>query len=192
MPRALTSATTAREQAEAHHDLFALAAAHRVLGELAMERGAWQNAETALRQAEEIAARVPAAHERVATALALATLAVTRTDRPDRAEARHAFAAAEAIVNPLDAPFLSAQLGALHTRLDAVNPAQAYGITAREADVLRHLVAGASNQEIADILSISRRTVDQHVSSLLGKLGVSNRVAATSLALERGLIPGND
>ncbi len=191
-PRALTSATTAREQAEAHHDLFALAAAHRITGELAMERGGWQNAETALRQAEDIAARIPAAHERTATALALAALALTRTDRMDRAEARHALTAAEAIVRPLGAPFLSAQCDALRARLDAVNPAQAYGITAREADVLRHLVAGASNQEIADILSISRRTVDQHVSSLLGKLGVSNRVAATSLALERGLVPGND
>ncbi len=187
-PRALTSATTAREQAEAHHDLFALAAAHRMTGELAMERGAWQEAEMALRRAEEIAARIPAAHERAAIALALATFHVTRTDRPDRAEAGRALAAAEAIIAPLDAPFLTAQLDTLRARLHAVNPAQAYGITAREADVLRHLVEGASNQEIADLLSISRRTVDQHVSSLLGKLGVTNRVAATSLALERGLV----
>ncbi len=187
-PRALTSATTACEQAMAHHDLFALAAARRVTGELAMERGAWQDAEAALRQAEEIAARIPAAHERVAIAIALATFHVTRTNKPDRAEARRALAAAEAIVTPLGAPFLTAQLDALRIRLHAVNPAQAYGITAREADVLRVLVEGASNQEIADRLSISRRTVDQHVSSLLSKLGVTNRVAATSLALEHGLV----
>jgi len=187
-PRALTSATTACEQAAAHHDLFALAAARRVTGELAMERGAWQDAETALRHAEEVAARIPAAHERAALAITLATFHVTRTDKPDRAETRHALAAAEAIVTPLGAPFLSAQLDAVRTRLHAINPAQAYGITAREADVLRYLVEGASNLEIADHLSISRRTVDQHVSSLLGKLGVSNRVAATSLALEHGLV----
>lgn len=190
-PRALTSATTAREQAEAHHDLFALAAAHRMTGELAMERGAWQNAETALRHAAEIATRIPAAHERAATALALAAFHVTRTDKADRAEAARSLAEAEAVVAPLGAPFLTAQLNALHARFDAINPAQAYGITAREADVLRYLVEGDSNQAIADRLSISRRTVDQHVSSLLGKLGVTNRVAATSLALERGLIPGN-
>ena len=94
-------------------------------------------------------------------------------------------------IAPLGAPHLTAQLDALRTRFHAVNPAQAYGITAREADVLRYLVEGASNQEIADHLSISRRTVDQHVSSILGKLGVANRVAATSLALERGLVPAN-
>lgn len=187
-PRALTSATTACEQAAAHHDLFALAAARRVTGELAMERGAWQDAETALRHAEEVAARIPAAHERAALAITLATFHITRTDKPDRAEARRALAAAEAIVTPLGAPFLTAKLDALRTRLHAINPAQAYGITAREADVLRYLVEGASNLEIADHLSISRRTVDQHVSSLLGKLGVSNRVAATFLALEHGLV----
>jgi DNA-binding CsgD family transcriptional regulator len=153
-----------------------------------MARGAWQNAESALRQAAEIAARIPAAHERALVSLALATMQITRTDRPERAEAQRALAAAAAIITPLGAPFLTAQLDTLRRRLHAINPAQAYGITAREADVLRHLVEGASNQEIADLLSISRRTVDQHVSSLLGKLGVSNRVAATSLALERGLV----
>lgn len=189
--RALTSATTAREQAELHHDLFALAAARRMAGELAMERGAWHVAEAELRHAEEIAARIPAAYEHAATAVALATFHVARTDKPDRAEAQEALAAAEAIVAPLGAPPLQAALDALRARLHAVNPAQAYGITAREADVLRHLVAGASNQEIADRLSISRRTVDQHVSNILAKLGVTNRVAATSLALERGLVSGD-
>ncbi|MDQ6602503.1 MAG: AAA family ATPase [Chloroflexota bacterium] len=187
-PRALTSATTARAQAEAHHDLFVLAAAHHMIGELAMERGAWHDAETDLRRAEEIVARIPAAHERAATALAHATLQAIRTDKPDRSAAERALAEADAIIAPLGAPSLIARLDALRTRLHAVNPAQAYGITAREADVLRHLVEGASNAEIADRLSISRRTVDQHVSSLLGKLGVTNRVAATSLAIERGLV----
>jgi DNA-binding NarL/FixJ family response regulator len=190
-PRALTSATTAAEQATAHHDLVALAASRRVIGELAMERGAWHIAEAELRHAEEIAARLPAAYERALTALALATFHVTRTDAPDRAAAHDALATAETIITPLGAPHLTAQFDALHTQLHAVNPAQAYGITARETDVLRHLVAGVSNQEIADRLSISRRTVDQHVSSILGKLGVTNRVAATSLALERGLVPPN-
>ncbi|MGI8857080.1 MAG: helix-turn-helix transcriptional regulator [Thermomicrobiales bacterium] len=190
-PRALTSATTAAEQATAHHDLFTLAAARRTIGELAMERGAWHIAETELRHAEEVAGRIPAVHERALTSLALATFHITRTDTPDKAAAAHALATAETIIRPLGAPYLTIRLDALRTQLHAVNPAQAYGITAREADVLRHLVAGGSNQEIADHLSISRRTVDQHVSSILGKLGVANRVAATSLALERGLIPGN-
>jgi DNA-binding NarL/FixJ family response regulator len=156
-----------------------------------MERGAWHIAEAELRHAQEIDARIPAAYERALTALALATFTVTRTDTPDRAAAHDALATAEVVITPLGAPHLTARLDALRTQLHAVNPAQAYGITAREADVLHYLVEGASNQEIADHLSISRRTVDQHVSSILGKLGVANRVAATSLALERGLVPGN-
>src|SRR5690242_18958381 len=71
--RAVTSATTAATAATAHHDLMTLAAARRVLGELAIERGAWHVAEAELTQAEELVARIPAAHERAALALAWAT-----------------------------------------------------------------------------------------------------------------------
>lgn len=188
-PRAATSAATARDEAARHHDQIALAAAHRTLGEMATERGAWQHAAAELTTAREIAARLPAAHERAAIAIAHAALATLRTDRHDRSENHRALEAADTLVAALGtAAPLAMQRDALRHRLDAINPAQAYGITAREADVLRHLVAGLSNAEIADTLSISRRTVDQHVSSILGKLGVANRVAATSLALERGLV----
>ena len=60
-----------------------------------------------------------------------------------------------------------------------------YGLTARELDVLRLLVAGRSNPEIASALFISRRTVTTHVTNLFTKLGVSNRVEATIAALQR-------
>ena len=49
------------------------------------------------------------------------------------------------------------------------------GLTQREQDVLKELVTGATNQEIAEGLSRSRRTVENHVSTILHKLGVSNR-----------------
>lgn len=61
-------------------------------------------------------------------------------------------------------------------------------LTAREHEVLRLLGQGMSNKRIARLLSISERTVKFHVSSLLRKLGASNRTQALSLAVQRGLV----
>lgn len=49
------------------------------------------------------------------------------------------------------------------------------GLTNREQEVLRELAVGATNQEIADALSRSRRTVENHVSSILKKLNATSR-----------------
>ena len=57
-----------------------------------------------------------------------------------------------------------------------------FGLTRREAEVLRLVAAGRSNREIADALFISVPTVKRHLSTILGKLGVPSRVAATSYA----------
>lgn len=60
-------------------------------------------------------------------------------------------------------------------------------LTGRESDVLGLLVRGWSNRSIARELSISEVTVCTHVSHILGKLGVSNRVEAALYALRSGL-----
>ena len=65
------------------------------------------------------------------------------------------------------------------------NPAT---LPAREVEVLGLLVEGLSNAAIADRLVLSTRTVDSHVSSILHKLGVSSRGAASAEAARRGLI----
>jgi DNA-binding NarL/FixJ family response regulator len=51
-------------------------------------------------------------------------------------------------------------------------------LSAREGEVLRHLAAGQTDREIADLLGISPRTVETHVGSILHKLGVRNRAEA--------------
>jgi DNA-binding NarL/FixJ family response regulator len=61
------------------------------------------------------------------------------------------------------------------------------GLTEREAEVIRHVAAGRSNQQIADALFITRKTASVHVSNILGKLGVSNRVEAAAVAQRLGL-----
>lgn len=61
-------------------------------------------------------------------------------------------------------------------------------LTRREQEVLRLLVAGASNQEIATQLVISLATVKKHVSNILSKLGVESRTQAVALAREWSLL----
>lgn len=68
--------------------------------------------------------------------------------------------------------------------------AEAEEFTARERDVLELLAEGLSNTEIAKELHIGTTTVKDHVSALLGKLGVANRVQAAVRAHQRGLVSG--
>jgi predicted ATPase/DNA-binding CsgD family transcriptional regulator len=67
-------------------------------------------------------------------------------------------------------------------------PHDDYGLTPREGEVLALLVAGRTDQEIADALFIARRTVTTHVGHILAKLDVENRTAATQVALRHGLV----
>ncbi len=62
------------------------------------------------------------------------------------------------------------------------------GLTARELEVLRLVVAGRSNKEIASELFISEATVKTHINNLLSKLGVSDRTQAATTALQRGIV----
>jgi two-component system NarL family response regulator len=61
-------------------------------------------------------------------------------------------------------------------------------LTARELDVLRAIVDGRSNKEIARALSLTEGTVKFHVNNILGKLGASDRTQAATEALRRGFV----
>jgi DNA-binding NarL/FixJ family response regulator len=61
-------------------------------------------------------------------------------------------------------------------------------LTAREIDVLLLVARGATNQEVAESLHISKATVKSHLIQICNKLGVSDRTAAVTTAIERGII----
>jgi len=61
-------------------------------------------------------------------------------------------------------------------------------LTAREAEVLRFVAQGFSNQDIAARLNISEWTVRTHISNILSKLHLANRTQATLYAIKEGLI----
>lgn len=73
-------------------------------------------------------------------------------------------------------------------RLSTELPPTYETLTERELEVLALLAQGMPNKEIAAHLVISERTAKFHISSIMGKLGATNRTEAVSLAAQKGLI----
>lgn len=71
-------------------------------------------------------------------------------------------------------------------------PPTAEPLTEREEEVVRLVAQGLSNQEIADRLTITERTVRAHVSNILAKLHLANRTQAALYALKEGLASLDD
>lgn len=61
-------------------------------------------------------------------------------------------------------------------------------LTAREREVLQHMLEGRSNRQIAVELDLSEHTVNIHVKNILSKLGVSGRTEAVTVALRKGIL----
>lgn len=84
------------------------------------------------------------------------------------------------------------RLVALHAKAQvepkAKAPAYPDGLTKREVEVLQLVAKGFTNNEIADLLHISFRTVSTHVSNTLEKTGTANRAEATAYAIHHGLV----
>ena len=74
------------------------------------------------------------------------------------------------------------------TQAETTQAPDTFGLTARERAVLRLVTQGLTYAQMAEQLVISPRTVDAHLRSIYGKLGVTSRSAATRVALENHLV----
>jgi DNA-binding NarL/FixJ family response regulator len=62
------------------------------------------------------------------------------------------------------------------------------GLTRREVEILRLMTGGFSNREIGSALNVVEGKVKNHVSNILGKLGVRDRIRAVLRAIELGYV----
>jgi DNA-binding NarL/FixJ family response regulator len=107
-------------------------------------------------------------------------------------EAVRAVAAGDAVLSPAVTRQLLDQVGRRLPAAVSQEPEGLAQLTEREREVLRMLAAGLTNAEIAAVLVVSEATVKSHVSNLLGKLGLRDRVQAVIYAYETRLIAPSD
>jgi DNA-binding NarL/FixJ family response regulator len=112
------------------------------------------------------------------------------TSPEDLAEAIRVVASGEALLSPS----ITRKLLEEFTRTPAApQPSPALNdLTEREEEVLRELARGLSNSEIAEALFVSETTVKTHISHILTKLELRDRVQAVVVAYESGLVVPGD
>jgi DNA-binding CsgD family transcriptional regulator len=169
----------------------------KLRGEAQATLGRIEEAEAVLRAAE-VAARVqglPPLRWRISVAQGQLYRTQGRKE-----EAEQAFSAARALIEELAADIPDEQVreqflrhaGALLPQVRPLAPEraarQAYGgLTAREREVAALIAQGKYNREIADMLVVSERTVDAHVSNIMFKLRFTSRRQIAAWAIEKGL-----
>jgi len=80
----------------------------------------------------------------------------------------------------------------LKPKLESALPAETEPLTLREIEILRYIVQGHTNREIASTLNISIRTVESHRSNLMEKLNLHSRVDLVRYASKFGLLKADD
>jgi non-specific serine/threonine protein kinase len=220
------AALLGQESLSAAHGVedYWLSFAQELLGHVALERSAWDEAgflfRTSLRYSETLRdffsiARAFDALAAVAGGLGNATRGATLLGAaamirerfgcvlPPPGRPRYERTLADLHVVLRDAAFAAAWDGGKRMSLDeaiqyaltteqvetiAQAVAPTAGLSKREFDVLRGIVEGKTNQEIAAALFISPRTVETHVANILGKLSLDSRAAVAVYAVRQGLV----
>lgn len=132
---------------------------------------------------------IPLSARILAAADTFQTATQNRPHRPARTAERAAeHLTAEAAAGRLDVDCVAAVIAAAGQDRPRVRREWPSGLSDREVEVLRLLARGASNQQIAARLVISRRTAEHHVQHIYTKIGHSTRAAATLFAMEHDLL----
>ncbi|WP_345544443.1 helix-turn-helix transcriptional regulator [Microbacterium jejuense] len=161
--------------------VYLRALASRADGEVAIAEGRAADALPLLRTAWAAWRRLDAPYDAALTRVAIGTAV---RDLGDREGAELEFDAARAVLEGLGAiPDLARLERAAAASAGIADP----GLSRREREVLSLVSRGWSNRRIAEHLFLSERTVARHVGSILAKLGVPSRSAATAYAFEHGL-----
>jgi DNA-binding CsgD family transcriptional regulator len=160
---------------------FRAAAAHAT-GAVLLSEGDTQGALENLREAWTLWQELEVPHESARTRVLLG-LACQQLGDPAAAELE--FDAARGLFQRLAAEPDLTRVDALRQRSHRTDT---HTLTPRELQVINLVAQGKTNRAIAELLSISERTVDRHVSNILLKLDVPSRSAATAYAWKHGLI----
>jgi len=103
-------------------------------------------------------------------------------------EAIRSAARGESFLQPSVAAKVVSEFARLTTKRVVNSNALTEALSEREVEILRLIASGASNREIAAIVFLAEGTVKNHVTNILGKLGVRDRTQATIKAVELGLL----
>ncbi len=182
---AMDSAYRALGDASDPRQPMALIEVHRFLGQLFTRNEEYDAADHHLEESRRLAEASALPYDLALTRLELGELEIAR-GRSNIAQEH--LTEARRICSDLGAePALARAEGWLNDLRPRSmnNPA---GLSHRELDVLRLLARGMSNEEIASELFIARRTVTNHVSSILRKLDVNSRAAAAAQAIHEDLV----
>jgi DNA-binding CsgD family transcriptional regulator len=163
----------------------------RILGVAEMLADRHEAAENYFQEAITSTGRSGARFETARACLDYASLQAKR----DPAAANDLLGRAQSVFHDVGAVTLLTQATKVAAVLDSPAPAlpgaaERYPdhLSEREVEVVRLIAAGNTNQQIADALVLSPKTVARHASNIFDKTGVENRAAATRYAYEHGLI----
>ncbi|HET9476771.1 MAG TPA: LuxR C-terminal-related transcriptional regulator, partial [Dehalococcoidia bacterium] len=165
----------------------------RVLGVIAADNQRWDEAEAHFQRAIKEARNCGARPELARTYLDYATMVSSRSGGRERDFASGLLTEGALLFDELSMSAFVVRSSQLAALIDATTPVTSAAVefpdtlSAREVEVLLLVARGRSNQQIADDLVLSIKTVARHISNIFNKTRVSNRSAATAYAFEHGL-----